>query len=209
MQHKQLDATTTAVDQELGTFEAIVSAWDADREGDTIALTAFDRTIEAWQRSGKNLPLLFEHTSAAIGHVDPFSMHATEPGLVVAGEVDRSTEKGQQVWRQVKSGTVGFSIGFMSESRPRKGGGRELVEIDLLEISATSKPMHPATRALNWKHAAEPQSAAAREMAAIINEAWDETLADPDLELGAKAAKLGVEEMAHRARPIRVARFDA
>ncbi len=39
----------------------------------------------------------------------------------------------------------------MAEARPRSGGGREIYEIDLLEISATSKPMHPAARALSWK----------------------------------------------------------
>jgi hypothetical protein len=39
----------------------------------------------------------------------------------------------------------------MAESVPRKGGGREIVSIDLLEISATSTPMHPDTRALSWK----------------------------------------------------------
>lgn len=141
MRHLTVKATTTATDQELGTFEAIVSGWDEDRERDVIVRTAFDRTIEAWQRWGKNLPLLFEHSSEAIGHINPFSMHATDDGLVVAGEVDRSTEKGQMVWKQIKRGTAGFSIGYASEDRPRRGGGRELIEIDLLEISATSRPM--------------------------------------------------------------------
>jgi len=50
----------------------------------------------------------------------------------------------------IKSGVAGFSIGYMAESRPRKGGGRVLTEIDLLEVSITSKPMHPSTRALGW-----------------------------------------------------------
>jgi hypothetical protein len=36
-------------------------------------------------------------------------------------------------------------------SRPRKGGGRVLYDIDLLEISITSKPMHAATRVLSSK----------------------------------------------------------
>jgi HK97 family phage prohead protease len=153
MEHITVKATTVATDQELGTFTAIVSAWAPDREQDVIARTAFDRTINAWRQSGKHLPLLFEHSTEEIGRVDPHSMRPTEDGLVVAGEVDRATDKGQQVWRQIKRGTAGFSIGFMASSRPRKGGGRELTEIDLLEISATSTPAHPATRALDWKSA--------------------------------------------------------
>jgi HK97 family phage prohead protease len=153
MQHIAVKATTTVTDTDLGQFEAIVSAWDADREGDTIKRSAFDKTISAWRESGKNLPLLFEHKSVIVGHVDPHSMHASDSGLVVAGEVDRSTDEGRQAWRSIKSGTAGFSIGFMSESRALPGGGRELTEVDLLEISFTAKPMHAATRALSWKAA--------------------------------------------------------
>jgi HK97 family phage prohead protease len=151
--HKTLGATTVDTDQEMGTFQAIVSAWGPDREKDVIMPTAFDATIAAWRSSGKNLPLLFEHSTEAVGHVDPSTMQATEDGLLVGGEVDRSTEKGQQVWRQIKAGSIGFSIGFMAKSTPRKGGGRRLTEIDLLEVSATSTPMHPAARAVSWKSA--------------------------------------------------------
>ena len=93
MKRKTLAAETTVVDQELGQIEAQVSGWDSDRERDTIAPTAFDKTIAAWRASGKMLPLLFEHSSEEIGHIDPFTMRATEAGLVAGGEVDRSTEQ--------------------------------------------------------------------------------------------------------------------
>jgi HK97 family phage prohead protease len=151
MQHLVLEAKTTAVDVEQGTFTGVASAWSADREGDEIDPGAFTKTIAAWRASGKRLPLLFEHGTTAVGSIDPSTMHVTEQGLVVSGEVDRDTPEGRQVWRQIKAGTIGFSIGFMSESKPRKGGGRTLTEIDLLEISATSTPMHPAARVLDWK----------------------------------------------------------
>ena len=39
----------------------------------------------------------------------------------------------------------------MAKSRDKKDGGRVVTEIDLLEISATSTPAHPATRVLGWK----------------------------------------------------------
>ena len=150
MQHVTLKAATTATDQELGTFTALVSAWDADREGDVIERDAFDQTIPAWTKSA-SVPLLFEHSKRVVGSVDPASMQPTDAGLVVSGEVDRETDEGKQVWRSIKSGVCGFSIGYMSESTPRKGGGRTITEIDLLEISTTSTPMNAGTRALGWK----------------------------------------------------------
>jgi HK97 family phage prohead protease len=107
----------------------------------------------AAERGEKALPLLFEHSTTVVGSVKPESMRPTAAGLVVAGEVDRSTDEGRQVWRSIKSGVCGFSIGFMSESRARPGGGRVLTEVDLIEVSATSTPMHPATRAISWKSA--------------------------------------------------------
>ena len=45
----------------------------------------------------------------------------------------------------------------LGQTAPRKlNGGRRLVEIDLLEVSITSKPMHPSTRAVSWKGAPDP-----------------------------------------------------
>lgn len=87
-----MKATTVSTDQELGEFEAVVSSWEADRQGDTIDPAAFDATAKAWQDSGKKIPLLFDHSTQAVGSIDPFSMHPTDAGLVVYGEVDRSTD---------------------------------------------------------------------------------------------------------------------
>jgi hypothetical protein len=96
MRRMTVKAAVVETDTEQGTFKAVASAWVADREGDVIARDAFDQTIQAWQRSGKMLPLLFEHTSEEIGAIDPRSMTPTEDGLVVGGEVDRSSEHGRQ-----------------------------------------------------------------------------------------------------------------
>ena len=153
LERKTLQATTSVVDQEAGEFEALVSAWDSDRENDVISLTAFDKTITAWRASGKNLPLLFEHGTEVVGHIDPATMRATRHGLVAEGQIDRESPRGGQAWKMVKSGTAGFSVGFMSKSEPRPNGGRRLTEVDLLEVSITSTPMHPSTRALSWKSA--------------------------------------------------------
>jgi HK97 family phage prohead protease len=205
VQHKQLQAETVTTDQDQGTFTALVSAWEADRENDVILSTAFDRTIEAWQRSGKRLPLLFEHSTTVVGSVDPGSMKATEEGLVVSGEVDRSTAEGEQVWKTIKAGTAGFSIGYVSEDRRRVGGGRELYEIDLLEITATSKPMHPATRALSWKSAnvGLDERTLSYLTGPILAEDQPPTLE----ELEAKAKALGIDDILRKSQPIRIESF--
>ena len=98
------------------------------------------------------MPLLFEHSTKAIGEIDPDSVRSISEGLVVRGHVDQSTDEGEQAWRQIKGNTASFSIGGVFESRPRKGAkGREIYSVDLLEISATSTPAHGATRVLDWK----------------------------------------------------------
>ena len=105
-----------------------------------------------------------------------------------------------QVWRSIKAGTAGFSIGFMAKSRPRKGGGRILTEIDLLEISATSTPMHPATRALNWKSAS-----------LAVDDLWlpdFPTKAQSEMEAKAQDIERWAAEAAKRNRPIKFATFE-
>lgn len=200
-EHKTLTArvTETDTDQDLGVFEAIASAWEADREGDTIARHAFDKTIAAWIGSQKKIPLLFEHSTTVVGSIDPESMHPTDAGLIVAGEVDRSTDEGKQAWRSIKAGSAGFSIGFMSESRSRPGGGRELVEIDLLEVSVTSTPAHPATRATSWKSANSTTALVEREWA-IVGHAWETARA--------KAEVKAIEQQTKARDPIQVKTFD-
>ena len=151
MQHLTMKATTTETEEELGVFEALVSAWIEDRQQDTILPTAFDKTIAAWQRSGKWLPMLFEHSTKSVGEIEPDSMTTDTEGLRVRGHVDQATDEGEQTWRMIKANTASFSIGGIFESRARKGGGREIYEVDLLEISATSTPAHPSARVLGWK----------------------------------------------------------
>ena len=210
MQHLSLKATTVSTDQELGQFTALASAWTADREKDTIDRHAFDQSIADWKASGKRLPLLFEHSTTAIGWLDPASMSTDERGLVVSGEVDRETPEGVQAWKQIKNDSASFSIGFMAtESRPRKGGGRDLLVIDLLEVSVVSTPMHPDTRALSWKTADqdsmsdseyEPMIARNRKHDAEFRERWRRRLRDRELvEIAEKAEK--------RNRPIKVKTF--
>ncbi len=101
------------------------------------------------------------------------------------------------------------------ESTPRKSGGRTLVEIDLLEISATSTPMHPSARALSWKTANQYDMSefdamidSSRKHTAEFRERWRKRLRDHEiLEIAAKAEREEAKT-ARADRPIRVKRFE-
>jgi hypothetical protein len=73
-------------------------------------------------------------------------------GLFVRGLVETAWPAGRAALAQIARGALdGLSIGFLARDwRPRAGRdgrtGRELVEIDLREISLVASPMLPAAR---------------------------------------------------------------
>ena len=88
----------------------------------------------------------------------------------------------------------------MGKSRAR-GKGREWFEIDILEISATSTPTNPATRALSWKSTTDPRlEAEARDLMEI----FERNAREHERERTKSAPEVATKSTA----PIRVARFD-
>ena len=148
---------TTRPTTDRGEFEALVATWDRDREGDVVHRGAFRKSIEQWQSVGRLVPLHLEHRADEIvGSVDPMTMRETDDGLRVAGKVDLDSEQGREVWRQLKRNRVGFSFGFLAtKSRDRRDGGRDLLEIDVFEVSVTARPMNNRTRVLATKSSSE------------------------------------------------------
>jgi uncharacterized protein len=153
MLHKTMKATATASD--LGEFEALVSTSATDREGESIQHGAFGASIEKWRKSGKVVPLHWDHGSDPediVGYVDPFAMREERRGLVVAGKVDLDTDRGRQVWRLMRANSIGFSFGFlMDDARTRSDGVREIRSVDVFEISVTPRPANDGTRVLDLK----------------------------------------------------------
>ena len=97
----------------------------------------------------------------------------------------------------------------MSKSKPRKGG-RLLTEIDLIEVSAVAKPMHPSTRALSWKTAADADRAHEvnkRRREAQERQEREERGEQLVKELAARA-KAEEAKAAKKARPIKVKTFE-
>ncbi|TGP88925.1 MULTISPECIES: HK97 family phage prohead protease [unclassified Mesorhizobium] len=130
-----------------------------DRVGDVIEKGAFANATLP-------LPMLFGHDPD-----DPVGAwtEATEAsdglrlkGRLLVGEVRRADE----VRSLVRAGAVrGLSIGFITKkAMPRKGGGRTITKLELLEASLCAIPMHPGARVTDAKSAVR-----ALEIATAIN----------------------------------------
>ncbi|NUR45271.1 MAG: HK97 family phage prohead protease [Sphingomonas sp.] len=108
-----------------------------DKGGDVIRKGAF---AAALQRATE-VPLLWQHKAGAvIGRVEHLS--EDERGLRVIAAVGD-----ERVSKLLGSGKVdGLSFGYRVREAKSSGGMRELVELDLVEVSLVANPMQPKAR---------------------------------------------------------------
>lgn len=159
-------------------------AWDfssPDRVGDVIEPKAFAGTV------GKSLPMLFAHDQAqAIGVWDSVSVEAD--GLKVRGKmlVD-DVARAKEVRSLIRAGGVsGLSIGFMTKkAAPRRGGGRTISDLDVVEVSIVSVPAHPGAQISSVKELSMTAAAA-------------ETKSIDDVALELKAANDNIQSLTKR-----------
>ena len=114
-----------------------------DKGGDVIRPGAFAGSLG----SGEAVPLLWQHKAGAvIGRVEHLSEDAR--GLRVIASVVEA-----RVSRLLGNGKVdGLSFGYRVREAKSAGPRRELVELDLVEVSLVANPMQPKARV----HALEP-----------------------------------------------------
>jgi HK97 family phage prohead protease len=108
-----------------------------DKGGDVIRKGAFERALG---QAGE-VPLLWQHKAGAvIGRVE----HLSEDGRglrVIASVGDARAS------RLLGSGKVdGLSFGYRVREAKSDGRLRELIELDLVEVSLVAKPMQPKAR---------------------------------------------------------------
>lgn len=142
---------TKFVADDTGAIEAL--AWPfgtPDRVGDVIEKGAFSD-------AKMPMPILFGHDQN-----DPLGAWAEAveasdglrlKGRLLVGEVRRADE----VRALVKAGAVrGISIGFITRKAiARKGGGRTISALELLEASLVTLPMHPGAKVTSAKSAVQ------------------------------------------------------
>jgi hypothetical protein len=118
-----------------------VSRFDTpDRSGDVVRRGAF-LGLPA------DLPLLWQHdVGRPIGRV--LSLKEDERGLRMEAAISTGCRDGVDALALIATGAVsGLSFGYRARSsRPRPGGGRELLRVELLECSVVTLPMHRDAR---------------------------------------------------------------
>ena len=115
-----------------------------DKGGDIIRKGAF---AAALQRAGE-VPLLWQHKAGAlIGRIEHLS--EDERGLRVIAAVGDARASRLLEGRKVD----GLSFGYRVREAKSAGPHRELVELDLVEVSLVANPMQPRARV----HAVEPR----------------------------------------------------
>lgn len=112
-----------------------------DNGGDIIRAGAFARALE----SGRRIPLLWQHqTGALVGEVETLREDAR--GLRVIGSIE-TRGRGGEVAGLVRSKQIdGLSFGYRVRKARRINGVRELLAVDLVEVSLVANPMQPLAR---------------------------------------------------------------
>jgi HK97 family phage prohead protease len=107
-----------------------------DRGGDVIRKGAFARSLA----NRAPVPLLHQHRpGSVVGRIE--SVAEDSRGLRVIGEVsDAATADAL-----AKGALTGLSFGYRAR-QARQGTNRELIDVDLIEVSLVAHPMQPLAR---------------------------------------------------------------
>ncbi len=138
---------------EDGTFSGYASLFDkTDLGNDRVMRGAFKRSIE--QRKPGGIRMLFQHNpDKPIGVWE--ELKEDERGLFVRGRITSDVASGMEVLSLMRAGALdGLSIGFKTKRARRnaKSGIREILEVDLWEISVVTFPMLPEARVSQVKN---------------------------------------------------------
>ena len=108
-----------------------------DKGGDIVRMGAFAKALE----NVGEVPLLWQHRAGAvIGRLEHLS--EDERGLRVIASIGDARAS-----RLLASGKVdGLSFGYRVREAKNAGGLRELIELDLVEVSLVANPMQPKAR---------------------------------------------------------------
>ncbi len=115
-----------------------------DLGGDVVRRGAFSASLLSLKDG--QLPMLFAHeTKEPIGVWHRMFEDAT--GLFVSGDIFLGDTRADRTARLVRSGALsGLSIGYRTARSRILSGGRELIELDLWEVSIVAFPMLRSAR---------------------------------------------------------------
>lgn len=118
---------------EFGGYAAVFDR--VDRAGDVVRAGAFAGSLA----SGGPVPLLWQHRGPPIGTIETLGEDAR--GLRVSGTVLEP-----RLAALVRGGAIaGLSVGYRPRT-VRQGARRELIALELVEVSLVAVPMQPLAR---------------------------------------------------------------
>jgi hypothetical protein len=113
----------------------------ADLERDVVHRGAFARSI----LEHPTTPMLLRHETrlrAGTWH----QLREDARGLFVRGRIESDAPAGALALREIAEGVDGLSIGFRTLVQRKRADGRDLYDLDLIEISIVPRPMAPRAR---------------------------------------------------------------
>lgn len=135
-----------------GVFSGYASLFSVmDLGGDVIEKGAFIASLQ--RRGARNIRMLWQHDrSEPVGIWN--IIREDNRGLFVEGKLTRGVSRAEEALQLLRAGSIdGLSVGFQPvRSRKHKAtGGRQLLEVDLWEISIVTFPMLPQARITHVK----------------------------------------------------------
>jgi len=142
-------------DKEFYKFEGYASTFgNVDFGSDRVMTGAFKACIDRLKSEKKNLPVLWQHDMTMPLGVF-VEIKEDQKGLFVKGRMPKADDfvRGR-VFPQMKAGSVGsMSIGYMVDDFNVDGNVRNLIDIDLREISLVTMPMNDKAVITDMKRA--------------------------------------------------------
>ncbi|MEM7743102.1 MAG: HK97 family phage prohead protease [Pseudomonadota bacterium] len=135
---------------EIGRIRGYASRFnEPDQSGDVVAPGAFKKSLERLKSAKRSVKFLWQHDPAKpIGTWREVNENAT--GLWVSGALLTDIQLGNEAALLMQAGAIdGLSIGYrvVKAEKNAETGGRNLLEIDLWEVSLVTFPMLPTARA--------------------------------------------------------------
>ena len=145
-----------------------------DAYGDTVFSGAYKSTLENRKRP---VQMRWNHYGDVIGKW--LTIKEDEHGLYVEGELTPGHSKANDVYALLKHGAIsGLSIGYRPvKSIENETGGRDLHEIDLVEISVVESPADLSAQIANVKSAVA-DATTLKEIEALLRDAGGFSRAD-------------------------------
>jgi HK97 family phage prohead protease len=148
----ELDLKSLTDDGKFSGYGSVFST--IDQGGDIVVPGAFSKSLGKWKENGRQVPVLWQHKpDEPIGSwpelkEDDYGLLGNADLWVDDAPYARIAHKG------MKTKTItGLSIGYRvkREEYDKKAGANKLIELDLVEISVVTNPMHDDARVSNVK----------------------------------------------------------